>query len=368
MNLSIRILVGLLLGVVQASAYSSDALSPLPARLTEAVDDLLSTDAEQEAFITSVVSRHTFEPIWSVQAGAAILTRGTLSGSQVIQGLLDGGIRENTLNASQFRFNHAAGPDIAAVRRLKKGRYFDSLNFRFFDVQSVSANQSLQFVRRPAYIGYRFPTMDPNEFFNTNSFQPQNSTYATSLYSFEANASKQIGTAGIQWLTGFRWIQLNDSLAVNATSVSPSSADRDTWGTNNSLYGWQVGALIPVIDASQRLSLTCTPKIGIYGNQCGSTWNSVYEGQNRPGLSNFRNQVAFAGDLSVMAKYRITKSWSLLGGYQILWLNGVGVAGDQPEVTGYFDPRPLTPQTVNGLNSSGSAFFHGALVGVNCQW
>jgi len=357
-----------MLGIAQATAQASETENAFPRGLAKSVDDLLSTDAEQEAFITSVVARHTAEPIWSVQVGAAILTRGTLSGSQVIQGLLDGGIRENTLSASQFRFNHAAGPDISAVRRLKKSRYFDNLNFRFFDVQSVAANQSLQFVRAPAYSGYRFPTMDPNEFFNTNYFEPQNATYTTSLYSFEANASKYIGTSGIQWLTGFRWIQLNDSFVVNATSVSPSSADRDTWGTNNSLYGWQVGALIPVIDSSQRLSLTCSPKIGIYGNQCGSTWNSVYQGQNRTGLSNFRNQVAFAGDLSVMAKYRITNSWSLLGGYQLLWLNGVGVAGDQPEVTGYFDPSPLNLQTVRGLNSSGSAFFHGALVGVSCQW
>ena len=198
MKFSLRILIGLLLGVAQATAHSSDALSLLPARLTGAVDDLLSTDAKQEAFITSVVARHTAEPIWSVQAGAAILTRGTLSGSQVIQGLLDGGIRENTLSVSQFRFNHAAGPDISAFRRLKKSRYFDNLNFRFFDVQSVAANQSLQSVRAPAYSGYRFPTMDPNEFFNTNFFQPQNATYATSLYSFEANASKHIGISGIQ--------------------------------------------------------------------------------------------------------------------------------------------------------------------------
>ena len=368
MRISIQIICGLLIGVSQASAQTTEPSPSIPRGLAETVDNLLNTDAEQQAFITSVVARHAFEPIWSVQAGAAILTRGTLSGSQVIQGLLDSGSRENTLTASQFRFNHAAGPDIAAFRRLKEGRYFDNLNFRFFDVQSVSANTSLQFVRRPTYAGYRFPTMDPNLFFNTNSFEPQNATYTTSLYSFEANASKYIGTSGIQWLTGFRWIQLNDSLEVNATSVSPSSADRDTWGTNNSLYGWQVGALIPVIGSSQRLSLTCAPKIGIYGNQCGSAWNSVYQGQARPSLNNFRNQVAFAGDLSIMGKYRLTQNWSLVGGYQLLWLNGVGVAGDQPEVTGYINPIPNSLQTVSGLNSSGSAFFHGALAGVSCQW
>lgn len=368
MRISIQIICGLLIGVSQASAEMTEPSPSIPRGLAETVDNLLNTDAEQQAFITRAVSRHTAEPIWSAQAGAAILTRGTLSGSQVIQGLLDGGIRENTLAASQFRFNHSAGPDIAVFRRLNKGRYFDNLNFRFFDVQSVSANSSLQFIRRPAYAGYRFPTMDPTEFFNPNFFQPQSAIYSSSLYSFEANASKYIGTSGIQWLAGFRWIQLNDSLAVNATSVSPSSADRDTWGTNNSLYGWQVGALIPVIGSSQRLSLTCAPKIGIYGNQCGSAWNSVYQGQARPGLNNFRNQVAFAGDLSIMGKYRLTKNWSLLGGYQLLWLNGVGVAGDQPEVTGYVDPNPLNLQTVSGLNSSGSAFFHGALAGVNCQW
>ena len=43
------------------------------------------------------------------------------------------------------------------------------------------------------------------------------------------------------------------------------------------------------------------------------------------------------------------------------WLNGVGVAGHQVVV--------LSGDTIaTGLNSSGSAFYHGALAGVHFNW
>lgn len=40
---------------------------------------------------------------------------------------------------SDYRFDWAADPDVSAVRRLADDRYFDAVDFRYFDVQSISA-------------------------------------------------------------------------------------------------------------------------------------------------------------------------------------------------------------------------------------
>ena len=65
MKLSIQIICGVMFGLTQATAQTTEILPSMPRGLSEAVDSLLNTDAEQEAFITRVVSRHTAEPIWS---------------------------------------------------------------------------------------------------------------------------------------------------------------------------------------------------------------------------------------------------------------------------------------------------------------
>ena len=359
--------VVVVLSMSRISAMESQSSNDLPVDdfISEHLFSFASLNEDTKDIPLVDIGLRQKKPVWDFNVGAAILTRGTLDGSPIITGLRSGSVREDILNGSDFRFNHSAGPDISATRRLSKDRYFDSLNLRFFDVQSVSANESLQFIRQPEYLGYQFPTYETPLFDDTNDFEPQNASYATSLYSFEANVTKQVGNSQLQWLTGFRWIQVSDSLTVNA--IGPITQERNQWRANNSLYGWQFGAIVPATFLNQRLNLSIAPKIGIYGNQCNTNWDAISRG-TPSALRNYRNQVAFAGDLSAIARYSLSQRWSILCGYQLLWLNGVGVAGDQPETTGYFRPQTNPPETISGLNTSGSAFFHGALVGANFVW
>lgn len=147
--------------------------------------------------------------------------------------------------------------------------------------------------------------------------------------------------------------------------VGPSAGGgtiSNNWHTNNNLYGFQIGAFVPLIASQSPWSLSASPKIGIYGNQCLSQWkNGVPAGTIQNTNSIFRNQVAFAGDLSATLGYRISKRCTLQAGYQLLWLNGISVAADQAAV--------LSAASIpTGTNSSGSAFYHGALAGVTFAW
>jgi hypothetical protein len=312
-----------------------------------------SRDADCLDSITPVVAKHTVAPTWDVGIGTAILTRGTLSGSPIINELAPS--PQTLLNANQFRFNSSAGPDISALKKLKPDSYFDAIGFRYFDVQSIAAGASTDTFGRT----WQFPTDGRGSISNIRDVQ---SSYTSQLYSFEANLYRASENPHVQWLTGFRWIQAADALGLVGTTDSGTQTIGWNWDTANNLYGWQVGAVTSWLPMSSNWSLTCSPKIGIYGNQCLSRWSDgVPAGTIRNTNRIFRNQVAFAGDLSASLGYRIGEHCRLSVGYQLLWLNGVGVAGDQVAV--------LSGDTIaTGLNSSGSAFYHGALAGIHFNW
>lgn len=305
-----------------------------------------------EAFpVTPVRLGGISESLWDIHVGAAVLTRGTLAGSPVMEEFFPApGV--TLLSASDYRFGFAAGPDISGVRKLSDSRFFQSVDFRYFDVQAISAGAQVDTDGKT----WSFPDQTGS----ISVIDTVDARYTSRLYSFEANLRRNIGDSGVVFLNGFRWLQVSDTMGL--VGSSPSTSISWNWNTNNNLYGYQVGAFVPLIPTQSRWSLSASPKIGIYGNQCLSQWNDGSPAgtiQNRNSI--FRNQVAFAGDLSVRLGYRISRRCSFQAGYQLLWLNGVGVAGDQVPVLS-------SPAIFTGLNSSGSAFFHGALVGINFLW
>ena len=335
-------------GLVAASAADLGA----PVDLTSLGFDTTAAESPLTAApYSDVAIRAIPESLWQFNVGTAILTRGTLAGSPImIERFPTNG--NFLLTGSQYRFDWAAGPDISGVRQLGGDRYFDAVDFRYFDVQAISAATSID----TDGIIWKFPPGSGSY----SIIQDVQATYGSELYSFEANLRRQFGDTSIAWLTGFRWIQADDAMSLVGTGSS-NSITWD-WDTQNNLYGWQLGAIIPFIDSQSRWSLSCTPKAGVYGNQCVGQWSdqvSTSPGINSNGV--FRNQVSFVGDLSATLGYRISKRCALTAGYQLLWLNGIAVAADQPVV--------LSGKTIaTGLNSSGSAFYHGALAGVNFNW
>jgi hypothetical protein len=64
--------------------------------------------------------------------------------------------------------------------------------------------------------------------------------------------------------------------------------------------------------------------------------------------------------MNVTAGCRINRHVSLYGGYQLLWLQEVAVAGDQFAV--------MDPTTQTGLSTIGGVFFNGATAGVSVMW
>lgn len=306
-----------------------------------------------DADLISVRHAMGTESLWQLNVGSAILTRGTMDGSTIMERIFPFPT-ETILSGSDFRFGYAAGPDISGVRLLRNSQFFDAIDFRYFDVQSMSAATQVD----TNNINWRFAADSTSSIPGSGNVDAQ---YVSQLYSFEFNLRRTIGDSEAAWLSGFRWLQVDDSMGLIGTRTN-GQTNSWNWNTNNNLYGYQVGAFVPLIASSSPWSLSVSPKAGIYGNQCMSRWDDgIPAGTIDNTNSIFRNQVAFVGDLSVRLGYRVAKWCTLQAGYQLLWLNGIGVAADQAEVLG-------RPATATGLNSSGSAFFHGALAGVTIDW
>jgi hypothetical protein len=131
--------------------------------------------------------------------------------------------------------------------------------------------------------------------------------------------------------------------------------------TSNSLFGGQIGAAIRLWENGGPLHINCTPKAGLYDNAAANRCEIVDStGRYRLLSSDQRNQVAFMGDIGLTAVYQLTHHIALQGGYQLLWIQGAAMAGDQP--------MAADSTTHNGISSNGGVFYHGAMANVAFTW
>lgn len=338
----------------RASAVESESFSTLPVNhsISEHLISFTSLNEDTKDLPLIDIGLRQKKPTWDFTVGAAILTRGTQSGSALLSGTLlaPQAPRLPVGTASQLDSNWAGGLDISGTRELSPSRRFDAINVRYFDVQGLQSTAAVDvtgLIVFPAWPGSgTFGIGSGNAVFEQG----------TDFFSFEANGVTH-GSEWIDLLTGFRWIGMNDSLSY---VVNTNATFDNTYTGGNSLYGGQIGANIKVLDTGRRLEVYCAPKAGLFLNQAVG----AYEGTSTGNRFNrvFRNQLAFAGDVSVNARYRLTKAFSVQVGYQLLWLNGIATAADQAGVMGPDN------STGRAFDSSGSAFFHGALVGGNFVW
>jgi hypothetical protein len=102
-------------------------------------------------------------------------------------------------------------------------------------------------------------------------------------------------------------------------------------------------------------------KMGAFNNAAG---NNVFITQSAgPSYHSFasENHTTFAGELAFTEVYQLNCHWSLRGGYQLLWLQGVALASDQVAVS---DPVRGTAT----VNTNGAPFYHGAVFGLEFNY
>jgi hypothetical protein len=292
------------------------------------------------------------EPLeWTGRVGAIMLQRGRLAAGPL---LTDGNAPAGPpfvalLDARDFDLPFGAGIDLGLVRY---GQSAD-LDLRFFEVDFGAATIGPTAVPPGALLDIPggVPTPNPAVY---------SASYDTQLCSFEANLRRDVSPV-LAFLAGFRYVYFRDQFGVAALAGSAPQRDvRVNYDGNNNLFGFQIGADGILWDNGDRFRIESAIKAGVYGNaaQNNVTVNNV--GQFFSKSRESAGHTAFVGDLNFVGVYQLNDFWSLRGGYQLLWLAGVAVAADQ-----VFDALYVgTP----GVNTSGNAFFHGALVGLEAGW
>jgi hypothetical protein len=269
-------------------------------------------------------------PRWSIQAGAIL--QNTLTGDAL-------------LDVRDLSDPWGAGPDISIRRWLATG---DSLDIRFFAVDSFHSQSR---VTTPGI--WNFPTNPPLFGLGVADLDV---AYSTRLYSTEMNWNRPVSD-WFSWLVGFRWIELYDDLGLSA-NFGGNTADIHFQAANR-LYGGQAGAALTLVNRGAA-RIDSVMKAGLYGNAASNRFTVAQVIGPAFGTGDSSGQVAFAGEIGIVGVYQWTDHIALRGGYQLLWLDGVALAPDQVAATQIL--------SADGIDTTGDAFYHGALLGVDVTW
>jgi hypothetical protein len=102
-------------------------------------------------------------------------------------------------------------------------------------------------------------------------------------------------------------------------------------------------------------------KAGIYGNSIDVVTTTAGVGGALPLVVAADTQTSFVGEIGMNANYRVTDRFTLLAGYNLLWVTGVALAPEQLAGTNI-------ATGVSAPDSSGALFYHGVNLGAQYAW
>jgi Putative beta barrel porin-7 (BBP7) len=177
-------------------------------------------------------------------------------------------------------------------------------------------------------------------------------------------------------LAGFRYTRVDDDFTFKSQGSEPATnfplgplaALRYDEECENNLAGFQAGGDM-WISLTQGLRFGSEAKVGLYNNHWRLTneiTTTPFETTPPTLFEKFDgNHAAFIGEASLDLVADILPSLSLRGGYEILYLSSLVVAGDNfNETSPYGNQGPRIPF----VNDDGDLFYHGAHVGVEYIW
>jgi hypothetical protein len=179
----------------------------------------------------------------------------------------------------------------------------------------------------------------------------------TRFYSTQLNAIHGI----CDWATlrvGLRWIRIEDELSVDGAEVGTTPLLLYHANLRNDPIGPQVGADFKLLDlCCSRLRLYATTNVGLLYNHIEFDQQSDWFLKHNSATC---NELAVLGELALMAKWRVSDHIAVRAGYQVLGLNGVGLAATQLAANDM--------NTYYARLEDSSLIVHGATVGCEFFW
>ncbi len=275
------------------------------------------------------------QPCWTATAGSVFLHRSKGRAETLVE---DGTTEAELANVTDFDLGWAAGPQLELTRHFGCGW---DLAVTHFSIDGWDAARQLN---DPGNLRVPLVSDDPDDFFDTVSAR-----YASRLYSTELNIQRQCFDR-LRVLAGFRWVELHEQ--ISAMAYSPTLDGTFGLDAANHLYGFQMG-VETILYQCGPIELDGSLKAGVYGNHIGLDASGILEGNAT------RDRTSFLGELGLTARYHLGPRCSVYGGYGVMWLEGVALAADSPAALGHSSSDMLV---------NGTAFYHGALAGLELAW
>lgn len=280
---------------------------------------------------------------WTIRQDAVLLTRSAAQPLDILFAPLP------ELNVAELGFDFQSGPRIGVTRHFCHDW---GLQFAYLGIDGWTASAQ--------HSGTNPPLIYPPGVIVSTRFDVD---YSSVLYSVEANLCRRHNDY-LDLLAGFRRVEIQEDFHVVGEIIPPwTTVPRYHTHADNHMYGFQIGADARVLDRGL-LRLDGFIKAGIYANHAHQATYTIHNLGIPRTAGDRRDHAAFLGELGLTAVCRLGEHWSVRGGYQVMWVEGVSLAPDQiphTDVT-LFSPGLAT------LNTNGGLLYHGCHVGLQARW
>ena len=208
-------------------------------------------------------------------------------------------------------------------------------------------------------------------------------TYAATLNSIETNVFARADDGGYRrdaaepwrrcdgycrgtfdWLAGFRWAGLDESAGLTLTGGGNPLPGVYSLRSSSNLFGGQLGGRGRM--EWERWAVEGWAKAALCGTAMSQSQDPIVDAAVpdppiRPARASTEGGVGFIGDINATLVYRLTETWGLRAGYNLIWLSGVALAPNQ------FD-FGASSTSGSGLNGGAGLFLHGASLGLEARW
>ncbi len=188
-------------------------------------------------------------------------------------------------------------------------------------------------------------------------------SYSTRINNAELNLI--LPYASVQFLGGFRYIQLDDRLDIHGfdADTDPAGGGSDyIVSARNRLYGGQLGARTQL--QVWAIGFDFEMKAGVFAD-------AAHQGQSVSDLNNSvvlrdsgsadKTNVAFVGEVGAYALIPMGSYFTGKFGYTATWIEDIGLAPDQLDFSN-------TATSGTGLNTHGQMLIHGFIAGIEAHW
>lgn len=284
---------------------------------------------------------------WAIQADALVLWRGDFAS----QTFLVDDIGVPALDASNVRTPAAAGPRIGILRSLGCGRAIEG---NYFNVGGIEGQTSTTGLGTP-YTAVGLADLPFNDI--------QSGQYITrgQIKSAEVNYRWGQGSR-IVWLTGFRWIEWNETGSVDYEFFNPLPFGNGNVQAQvgNDLYGGQFGGQFWFLDWG-KWQMNAIGKAGAYGNTAYQQTTVTGGVPPQPTLRADDQDISFFGEVGLNSTVWLTPWLAWRAGYSFFWLEGVATAAEQL-------PLGSFGTGTTAISTNGSVFLQGFSTGLEARW